>query len=190
MKTHLEDAEVHIYAMKSNLDYRGFFARPADPAYGLSSPRFRWSTAFASDGLDNTAVMSGSIVHELGHQLNVNAYGDPANTQAFINVANQDLNVFNGALCDTVVDLDRRNNGLDQLCPTYKTDDSVLNSDVLNHRLEMRANDEYWCRAFAVSIYNRVSNPTIVNLPQYYLDLQARMPRQNEYMDLLVAADS
>lgn len=190
MRLELDNHKVQIYAMESISEFNGFFGTNfGSNAAGVSLEALFVSAAFrtvASAG-DNSAFMTGTIIHELGHQLDNHAWSNDAfSNPAWTNAGgtgarNLDEAAFNALPCATAVDADRIAHGLPVLCPTA----TGTNVQTLQTVLDM-ASDEQWARAFAEAV--RAANSAQVSIPAYLVAVQARFSNENTYMNNVVTS--
>lgn len=201
MKGILLGLNTEIYAMLDIAEFRKFHGfGPVDGSgqpvntgvAGWSEESRRISGAFKmirfSSGDENqSAYLTGTIIHELGHQLDNYWNNDAFTNTAWYNnppssgALDLDEVDFNNATCAVSIDTDRSNNGLAAVCGGAGTHSNIW---VLHNLVKLdTASDEQWARAFADAV--RRAN-TGIAIQKYYIDVQARFTRENSYMDDVV----
>ena len=199
----LKDKNVEVYAMRSVRAYKNFtnnaIPAPAIGVYGISShtgiPKsaaFRdvFTDAAELNWSDGTGFMSGTIMHELGHQFDRVVWKGTAVTLSTANnnslavgsvrwqtAVNADIAALNAGghpTCAAKVDADRIANSKSAVCekPEY--------SGFTNFQILVAAespygnNEELWARAFA----RRAGG----SVPAYETAVQNRMANMHAYM--------
>ena len=191
-QTLLKNAGVKVYAMRNIDAFVNFFGGPGAGSLGVlgnsisgATPR---SAAFADTFLsynagppivytyDNAPIlMSGTILHELGHQFDKTIWGNisTANSAAVLGsvrwqtAVNADIAAFNALSCATAIDADRITNGLTTICAAKPVGTSNFSWLGTNGLIGSTTNPELWARAF-----NRRAGGT---QPGYALAVQTRL---------------
>lgn len=199
----LKDKNVQVYAMRSVRAYKNFTnnAIPANATgiYGISShtgvPKsaaFRdvFTDAAELNWDDGTTFMSGTIMHELGHQFdrvvwNGTAYSlSTANNNSLAvgsvrwqTAVSNDISAFNTGTCAAKVDADRLANSKSAVCGLAKYQTGTWTNFTILADVEKAYgnNEELWARAFA----RRAGG----SVPGYETAVQNRMANMHAYMN-------
>ncbi len=210
MRTNLGTQNVEIYLMR-NIDVFKKFHKVAGPAdtegvRGWSEITLKVSAAFkdelyASGNFDASPFYSGTIIHELGHQLDENVWSDASINNAAWLAANQTATTAFDAPglpppapnnCPAVVDADRTDPSvqLNAICSLF---DGVPAGEIFKTNSQglhdygggwMLSKRERFTRAFA-NAYQR-KYPTDIFLDEYQKFVDGRLQAERNYMDLMI----
>lgn len=209
MKTGLNTQKVQMYLFNDVTKFTAFHGvGPQDTTgvSGYSDLNLKVSGAFKfelySNGNTNISpYYSGTMIHELGHQLDENVWGIASQNNATWLAANADATTAfdDPALpppavnnCPTVVDADRVDPsvGLPAICSLFDGlpagEQFLTNTVGLSTYGGVPATDksERFVRAFAMA-YNR-KYPTFVKMQTYNKKFDARVPKEQQYMDQMI----
>jgi trimeric autotransporter adhesin len=211
-KSALNTAQIQLYIMRDPLafaDYHGVGPGTTTGIFGYSWEALRVSAVFfqlLTSGAPDTsanAYYSGTVIHEMSHQLNYWTWGHVDSTGAtwlgHFNTATTNFDApglpppaVNN--CSTVVDADRIANGHNAICSTF---DGVTIDPATNQPYPFKknsnglaveggepgfvVNEERFADAFAAS-YQRLY-PTDIIIDLYITALENRLTDEHAYMD-------
>lgn len=206
MKSALGTEQVHIYVMNDILAYNAFF-RVAGPSstegiagYSYTdlkvSAAFKWEL-YGTGNKNTSSYYSGTIIHELAHQLDENVWNDASQNDATWlsdhGTANTAFDSGYPGTCATVVDADRTDPGvgLSAICGLFdgtpghslKTNSQGLHDHGGHWFLDKR---ERFARAFE-NAYQR-ANTADIFVQLYDSKVDARLPAEQSYMNSMIAA--
>ncbi|MBA4073701.1 MAG: hypothetical protein C0508_01585 [Cyanobacteria bacterium PR.023] len=204
-QTLLKNANINVFAVRNTLEFDHFDGRSPGFYTGIlgfsvySTPKrsAAYQENFTSELhttiKDEPQYMSGTILHELGHQLDVYwtrpSYANSAAVLGSVRwqtAITADKTAFNTGTCAAKVDQDRISNSLPAVCG-LPANAGKSNWDVMTLTLYGYVDTdpnaahvqaikvELWARAFG----RRAGGVT----PQYAVDVQNRMSNQHTYMN-------
>ncbi len=200
MKGNLDTLNVQIYIMRDINAFTKFHAvaGPADTVgvRGWSEIGLKVSSVFNRelypDGNVNVSnFYTGTIVHELAHQLDENVWGEASSTSTNWLLANTiATGAFDNRTCLVAVDTDRQANGLSPICQNFDGvgEPALSNSQGIHQFgggffLDKR---ERFARAFAHA-YIR-ANPGVIFTSVYDTAVDNQLHAEQTYMDNMIAA--
>lgn len=184
MRTSLASMNLQIYSMENMTEFNAFFGvNLADTQQAGASIESKYLSAALRTQVtmgDNEPYLTGTIIHEIGHQLENHLWVNDAYTNSnwsdgSTGARDLDELAFNAGTCAAMVDADRTSNSLPSICGVYPG----TNKEKLNNKLEM-ASDEQWARAFTEVL--RQQNSTVIFVPPYVNAVEARFPNEIAYM--------
>lgn len=211
MSTGLSNQGVHIYIFTNVNKFKDFHGvGPLDTSgvSGYSDVNLKVSATFRfelySSGDKNiSSFHSGTIIHELGHQLDENVWKNASNipasssNDAWLTANGNATTAFDAADCAVVVDPDRTDPqvGLNAICFQFDgvpdpngpfPEPHLSNTDGLSVYGGGFANNksERFVRSFAMAYSRKL--PTVIFMQLYNQKFDNRVPAEQQYMDQMI----